>query len=74
MIKAERANPRVNVKRAKTDKDGYARFAVPGNVDYTVEAEYHGFKRTRANRYISGVRPHLLPPMCNLDFAFRVPS
>jgi hypothetical protein len=32
---------------ARTDKDGYAKFSLPGEQDYTIEAKYPGFKAKR---------------------------
>jgi hypothetical protein len=36
--------------RTETDKDGYARFSVPGDADYSIEAKLYGFKRERLKR------------------------
>jgi len=36
--------------RTETDKDGYARFSVPGDADYSIEVKLYGFKRERLKR------------------------
>lgn len=33
--------------RTETDKDGYAKFLVPGDADYSIEVKSYGFKRER---------------------------
>lgn len=33
--------------RTDTDKDGYAKFVVPGDADYSIEVKSHGFKPER---------------------------
>jgi hypothetical protein len=35
--------------RSDTDKDGYAKFFVPSDADYDIEASLYGFKRGRVN-------------------------
>jgi hypothetical protein len=36
--------------RIRTDKDGYAKFIIPGDADYSVDVELYGFKRERLKR------------------------
>jgi hypothetical protein len=36
--------------RTETDKDGYAKFFVPGDADYAIEAQWSGFKRESLKR------------------------
>ncbi len=42
-------NGKLKSSQADTDKDGYAKFSVPGNADYAIEAELYGFKRGRVS-------------------------
>ena len=35
--------------RSETDKDGYAKFIVPNDTDYDIEASLYGFQRGRVN-------------------------
>ncbi len=42
--------------RAETDKDGYAKFPVQGDADYSINVELYGFKRERMENF------HLFKP------------
>jgi hypothetical protein len=48
-IKPFRENAQTTSDRKKTGKDGYAKFFVPGDADYSIEVEMYGFNRGRLN-------------------------
>lgn len=48
----------------RTDKDGYAKFSVPADADYAIEAESHGFKNARLKRM------HLFKPNATFPTAY----
>jgi hypothetical protein len=44
-LKPLREEAQLKSNRAETDKDGYAKFFVPGDADYAIEARWYGFRR-----------------------------
>lgn len=46
-IKTLRGGAQSQSNRSETDKDGYARFFIPRDADYDIEASLYGFKRGR---------------------------
>ena len=46
-VKPLRRDTQLKSNRTETDKDGYARFLVPTDADYSIEVNLYGFKRER---------------------------
>jgi len=46
-LKPLRADAQLKSNRTRTDKEGYAKFFVPGDADYAIEVELYGFKHER---------------------------
>jgi hypothetical protein len=46
-VKPLRGDAQLKSNRTETDKDGYAKFVVQGDADYSIEVKSYGFKRER---------------------------
>jgi hypothetical protein len=49
MVKRLGEDAQLKSYRSETDKDGYAKFFVPSDADYGIEASSYGFKHGRVN-------------------------
>jgi hypothetical protein len=46
-LKPLRGDTQLKANGTETDKDGYAKFFVPSDADYSIEVKLYGFKRER---------------------------
>lgn len=64
---SEKGKPTV----AYTDKDGYAKFWVKGNGDYSIEAKWPGFKTKRLKK-MRLAKPTPTSPTANIQFQMEL--